>query len=415
MKPDSWSLRPGVTYLNHGSFGPAPREVLARRQEWLELIESEPMDFFIRRHEEHLDQAREKLGQFVGTPGRNLVLVDNATFAMNIVARTVPLAPGGQILATDHEYGAVLRLWRERCREAGAELVVARLPARFESADEVLEAIFSAATAKTRLLVVSHITSPTAVILPVQAICSRARELGITVAIDGPHALAAVPVEIDRLGCDFYTASCHKWLCAPFGSGFLFVHPRWQQRAQPGIVSWGRSLGGRPANWIDEFHWSGTRDPSACLSVPAAIEFFERPCEPSSSQAPLPADSEVALTHATRAGEAPVLRRIDLFRAYAHSLVRLARERLTAMTGLEPLVPDSAEWYGTMIALPLPESVSTAVDGHYHPLQQALWERYGIEAPIVAWHGRRLVRVSCHLYNDAGDIDLLAKALKELL
>src|SRR6185436_15069407 len=161
-----WSLRPDVTYLNHGSFGPAPRSVIARRQEWLEQLESEPMDFFIRRLEGHLDQARGKLGTFVGTRGENLVFVENATFGMNIVARTVPLAAGDEVLATDHEYGAVLRLWRDTCKQSGAAFNVAKLPSRLDSAEELVETLLSAATPRTKLLVISHVTSPTAVILP---------------------------------------------------------------------------------------------------------------------------------------------------------------------------------------------------------------------------------------------------------
>jgi isopenicillin-N epimerase len=411
---DLWSLRAGVTYLNHGSFGPAPRSVLARRNEWQERLECEPVDFFIRQLEEHLDQARERLGAFAGTRGSNLIFVDNATFGMNIVANTVPLTAGDEVLTTDHEYGAVQRLWRQRCRQSGAALIVRKLPKPLRSADEVVETLMQAATPRTKLLVVSHVTSPTAVILPVAKICARARELGIVVCIDGPHALAAVPVEIDRLGCDFYTASCHKWLSAPFGSGFLYIHPRWQHRAQPTVVSWGRSLGGRPSNWADEFTWTGTRDPSAYLAVPAAIEFFEERCgkqphDRGANPSTESLDSDAATTGISTE------RRLDVFRHWSHELARLARERITALTGVEALVPESSEWYGSMIALPLPDSVGEMPEGHYHPLQKALWERHGIEVPIFNCLGLRNLRVSCHLYNDAADIDRLVEALRELL
>ncbi|HBH51363.1 MAG TPA: aminotransferase, partial [Planctomycetaceae bacterium] len=268
-------VRPGVTYLNHGSFGPSPNSVLASRHEWSHRLESEPMDFFLRQMEDHLDTARGGLGRFVGTAGRHLAFVDNATFAMNVVAEGFPLEAGDEVLANDHEYGAVLRIWRKRCQETGARLVVSSLPKRFQSADEVVASLFAQATSQTRLIVVSHITSPTAVVLPVEAICREARSRGIAVCIDGPHAPAAVPVAIDRLGCDFYCASLHKWLSAPFGSGFLYVHPRWQQRMEPTIVSWGNSLSGRPGSWLDPYNWLGTRDPAAFLAVPAAIEYLQ--------------------------------------------------------------------------------------------------------------------------------------------
>jgi len=271
---DLWSLRPGVTYLNHGSFGPSPKAVTTNRQEWIERLESQPMDFFVRQMEGHLEQARHRLGDVVGTSGENLLFVDNATFAMNIVAASFPLTAGDEVLATNHEYGAVLRIWRERCQNAGARLVVQKLPEAFDSAEEIVAILFAGASERTKLIVASHITSPTALILPVAEICRQAKTCGIRVCIDGPHALAAVPLNLNRLDCDFYCASCHKWLSAPFGSGFLYVHPRWKQTVRPVVISWGNSLSGRPHNWQDEFIWSGTRDPSPFLAVPAAIDFL---------------------------------------------------------------------------------------------------------------------------------------------
>jgi isopenicillin-N epimerase len=387
---DDWQLPPGVTYLNHGSFGPAPKPVLAARQSWFERLEAEPMDFYVRQMEDHLAAARDKLAAFVGTRGDQLTFVDNATFGMNIVAAGFPLKAGDEVLATNHEYGAVQRIWRKRCEKAGAKFVVQRLPERFGDLAEVVASLFAGVTARTRLLVVSHITSPTAVILPVQAICREARSRGVAVCIDGPHAPAAVSIGLDRLDCDFYVASCHKWLSAPFGSGFLHVHLRARRHIEPVVVSWGASLSGRPVTWHDEYLWMGTRDPSPFLAVPAAIEFLER---------------------LDFGGE----RGLDAFRNWSRGLVRIVRERITRLTGVEPFVPDDPAWCGTMLSLPLPDFVPEASEGIFHPLQSALWERFRIEAPIVNWHGHRFIRVSCHLYNDPGDIDRLADALSQLL
>jgi isopenicillin-N epimerase len=398
-----WSLDPDVTYLNHGSFGPSPRVVRAAQQGWIDRLERNPMDFFMRQFDRHLEKAHERLATFVGTRAMHLLFVDNATFGMNVVARTIPLKAGDEILMTDHEYGAVIRIWRQRCQSTGAALVVRKLPQPLETADGVVEALFAGATSRTKLLVVSHVTSKTAVILPLQKICARARELGIPVCVDGPHAPAMVPVAIDRLGCDFYAASCHKWLSAPFGSGFLYVHPRWQQSAQPSIVSWGRTLSGHSSGWMDGFLWSGTRDPSAFLTVPAAIEFLE------SFLGGEPGESGGETTSATAE------RGIQVFRDWGHRLARQAREQISKLTRLEPLVPDSPEWYGTMISLPLPESVPEAPAEYMHPLQEALWDRFRIEIPVVNWQGRRYLRVSCHLYNSAADIDRLSGALRTLL
>jgi isopenicillin-N epimerase len=184
-------------------------------------------------------------------------------------------------------------------------------------------------------------------------------------------------VQLDRLDCDYYTASCHKWLCAPLGAGFLYVHPRRQLTVEPALVSWGRPLEGDAVSWRDEFNWVGTRDPSAFLAAPAAIDFL------------------------SRAG-------FDAFRQRTHALACYAKETLAQSIGAQPLVPDSPDWYGSMISLRLS-------DGQAEPLQRALWERHRIEIPIVAWQGQRLVRPSCHLYTYPDDIDRLAIAMAEVL
>jgi len=372
-----WTLRGGVSYLNHGSFGPSPRPVLAARQAWIERLESEPMDFLVRELDDLLAEARRALGRFVGCAGDDLIFVDNATVGMNLVAANVRLAPGDEVLVNDHEYGAVLRTWERTCRRAEATLVVARLPCPMTDAGEVVDALFRRATDRTRLIVFSHVTSPTAIVLPADAICRRAQELGIPVCIDGPHAIAMRHIDLAQLGCDYYTASCHKWLCAPFGSGFLYVHPRRQATMEPLVVSWGRTPEGHAPSWRDEFTWAGTRDPSAYLATTSAIRFLEN----------------IGL---------------DAFRRRTHHLAGMARELITSLTGLDALVPDSPDWYGSMISLPLPP-------GEAAPLQQALWDQYQIEVPIVDWDGRRLVRPSCHLYTQEAELQRLADALRTLI
>ncbi len=373
---DQWNLRPDVHYLNHGSFGPAPRCVIEARCDWFQRLQSDPVDFLTRQAEPALVEARRRLGRFVGAAHDDLVFVDNATMAMNIVAANTPLAPGDEVLINDHEYGAVLRIWERKCAQCQARLVVQPVPWPLHSSAEVVEAIMAGASPRTRLLVFSHVTSPTAVIMPAEALCRRARQLGIPVCIDGPHAVAMIPLDIAGLDCDYYAASCHKWLSAPFGAGFLYVHPRHQGRIEPIVTSWGTPPG-RPHRWNDEFTWAGTRDPSAFLAVPAAIDFLES-------------------------------RGMAEFRGHTHALAQLARQRISALTGLAPLVPDSPQWYGSMIALPLP-------DGEAPPLQCALWERYAIEIPVIAWHGRRLIRPSCHLYTQPEELEQLAAALAKLL
>lgn len=335
------------------------------------------MDFYVREMDDRLAEARHRLGRFVGCDGDDLAFVDNATVGMNIVAHSVRLSPGDEVLATDHEYGAVLRLWEQVCQRQGAKLVVAALPEVLDDAEQVTEALFSRATARTKLVVFSHITSPTAVILPVERLCARAHALGISICIDGPHAPAMVDVNLARLNCDYYVASCHKWLSAPLGSGFIHVHRRAQASIRSIITSWGRTPPGHTPSWRDELVWLGTRDLSAWLAVPTAIQFLE----------------DVGW---------------DAFRARTHALARHARASITDWTGLGALVPDTAEWYGSMISLPLP-----AGDGP--SLQAALWEQDRIEVPIVEWNGKRLVRPSCHLYTQRWELDQLRDSLARLV
>lgn len=372
-----WRLADGVTYLNNGSFGPTPREVTNVRRQWLDLIEADPHGFLVRQLGPRLAECRRRLGEFVSTAPGNLALVENATVAMNVAAASVRLRPGDEVLANDHEYGAVLRLWERVCRRAGARLVVQPLPTPIADADEVVDTLFAAASERTTLIVFSHITSPTAVILPVAALCRRAHELGIATCVDGPHALAMREINLDELDCDFYTVSCHKWLCAPLGSGFLYVNPRRQSLIEPALLSWGRTLEGDSPSWLDEFNWIGTRDPSPFLAIPAAIDFLE----------------QVGF---------------ETFRRETHSLARYALETLSQRIGAKPFVPDDLDWYGSMISLRI-------ADGEPEPLQRALWERYRIEIPVVAWQGQRLIRPSCHLYTWPEDLDLLARALTELV
>jgi isopenicillin-N epimerase len=344
----------------------------------MDRLNAQPMDFFFRRLEPELAAARGRLAQFVGTTADNLAFVENATYGMNVVAASTPLTRDDEVLLTDHEYGAVRRIWERACRRSECgEPKIAKLSLPFESPRQVVDSIFASVTERTRLLVISHITSPTAVILPVADICGRARELDLPVCIDGPHAPAQAALEIDSLDCDYYAASCHKWLSASFGSGFLYVHPRRQANIEPVLKSWGRLSPNRPEAWHEEFLWTGTRDYTPYLTVPAAIEFLDT----------------VGM---------------EQFRARTHHLAQYARAQLLELTGLEPIVPDNRQWYGSMAHVPLPQVDAVR-------LQRALWNKHGIEVPIVDWGGRRYIRVSCHLYNTRQQIDRLIVALRELL
>lgn len=379
-----WRLTPGVTYLNHGSFGPSPVVVQNERLKLLQELEGNPMDFLVRKMPILIREATTELAKFLNASPDNLVLQPNATFAMNVVANNVALEPGDEVLLNDHEYGAVIRIWGQKCQAVGARTVLARLPFPVESKESIVEAIMSQVTPRTKLIVMSHVTSPTALILPVKEVCERARRLKIPVCIDGPHAPLLVPVNLNELDCDFYTASCHKWLSAPFGSGFLYVRSRLKQGLKPGIVSWGRSLNGDTPNWKDEFDWQGTYDATPNLAVPAAIAFFK----------------EIGP---------------KTFRKRTHELAAYVRQQLIEKVGAQPISPDSDEWYGSMVAVELPVNDDSTPPGQVHPLQRWLWAQHQIEVPVVRWKEKTLLRVSAHLYNTPSEMDHLVRAVAEWL
>ncbi|MFM2095877.1 MAG: Isopenicillin epimerase [Planctomycetota bacterium] len=372
-----WHLREDTTYLNHGSFGPPPKPVQEAQRLWKTQLDEQPMDFYVRRLEPAWREAQGRLAEFVGVQSNQIAFVENATYGMNVVANSLALKSGDEILLNDHEYGAVRRIWERAAKDVGASVVDAKLPWPIESAEQIVDAIASRFTPRTRLAIVSHVTSPTAVNMPVAAICKRAREAGIPVCVDGPHAPAYLPLHIAQLDCDFYVASCHKWLSAPLGSGFVFVSDRFQPQIKAPILSWGRLLPSLPELWYEELLWSGTRDPSAYLSVPNAIDFLRH----------------VGLDH---------------FRETTHALARVARHQIVELTGLAPMVPDDLAWYGSMAHVPLPP-------GDHQVLQQSLWNQHRIEVPVIRFNEGRYIRVSCHLYNSQRDIDYLLNALRTQL
>ena len=381
---EAWTLAAGVTYLNHGSFGPSPRCVQAERERWSRQLEQQPMGFFLQEMEPALDTALQVLGDFIGAPPRDLAFIDNATLAMNVVAGSLRLKAGDEILLNDHEYGAVFRIWRQVCQSVGAKVVSAATTVPIVDRAQLLDELFAAATPRTRLIVVSHVTSPTAVIMPVAEICRRAHGLGIPVCIDGPHAPAMVPIHLKSIGCDYYCASLHKWLSAPFGSGFLYVAPRHQSALRSPLTSWGRSLSGAAERWQDELHWLGTRDPAPQLATTAAIQFLQQ------------------------AG-------IERFREYGHTLAQYARQRLMEWSGQPALTPDSPDWYGTMVTVPLRHAEPRRTKPNAcDPLQAKLRDQHRIEVPVMDWRGHRHLRVSCHLYNTQQEIDLLMDTLPQL-
>ncbi len=371
-------LDPDVIFLNHGSFGATPRPVFEAYQRRQRELERQPVEFLGRRHDEMMLAARSALASYVGTSAENIVYTQNVTISVNIIARSLVLGPGDEVLASDHEYGACDRTWRFLSRQRG--FTYTNRPVRIPpaSTQSLIDDFWQGVNPRTRVIFLSHITSPTALVLPVAEICSRARSAGFLTLIDGAHAPGQLPLDLPALGADFYGGNLHKWLCAPKGAGFLYARPEVQPQLKPLVVSWGyESEKPSGSTFIDYHEWWGTRDIAAFLAVEDAIRFQQDHDWPR-------------------------------VRAECHALVVDALKGIGEITGLPSLYPDDS-WYLQMGAAALPAETDTAA------LQSRLYAEHHIEIPLMDWNGRKLIRVSVQGYNEPGDIDSLLQALRRLL
>ncbi len=369
-------LDPKVTYLNHGSFGATPKPVFKEYQRWQRELENQPVEFLGRRIAGLMAESRAVLGEYLGTRADNLVYTQNVTISLNTVARSLELGSGDEVLASDHEYGAMDRTWQFLSRERGFTYI--HQPVKLSSHTDFIESFWQSVTPHTKVIFLSHITSPTAITFPIAEIIRRARGAGILTIIDGAHVAGQIPLHLDTLDADFYGGNLHKWLCAPKGAGFLYARPEMQKLLKPLVVSWGYEpeIAG-PSAFVDQHEWIGTRDPAAFLSVPAAIRFQQE--------------------HAW--GEV---------RSACHQLACYAQDMICNLTGIPPL-HGPENWFAQMAAAPLPAQTDIAA------LKVRLYDEYRIEVPLVSWNNHRLVRVSIQAYNTKKDVDRLIHTLSILL
>jgi len=388
-----WALDPAVCFLNHGSFGACPSPVLDAQRRFREQMEREPVRFLTREAPQLLAEAREVLGGFIGASPEGLAFVPNATTGLNAVLRSLPLAAGDELLVTDHAYNASRNVLEYVAARCGARVVEVSLPFPVRDADAIFEAVLRGVTPKSRLLLLDHVTSQTALVLPIGAWVGELEARGVRVLIDGAHAPGMLDLDIEALAPSYYTGNCHKWICAPKGVGFLWVRNDRREEVRPAVISHGANAPvPRSERFRAEFDWMGTSDPSAALAVPEAIRFIG---------GLLP-------------GGWPEVR------ARNRALALEGRRLLAHALQVELPCPDAM--IGSMAAITLPASSRYPIPERKDafapdPLHDALFAKHGFEAPVLLDPSRksRLVRVSAQLYNTRRDYERLAEVLPALL
>lgn len=389
--PSLWLLDPEIIFLSHGVFGACPRHVLAAQNEWRERLERRPLQFLVRELETHLDEARASLADFIGADADDVVFVPNATAGVNTVLRSQIFQPGDELLVTDYAYNACRNAIEFAAERAGARVVVARIPFPFGNEDELVGPILESVTPRTRLAMIDHVTSQTGVVMPIGRLVGELKRKGVETLVDGAHAPGMVPVDLKKLGATYYTANCHKWLCAPKGAAFLHVAREKQNSIRPLIISNGANSRRQDrSRYLIEFAWQGTWDPSACLSVPEALRFVG----------------------SLIAGGWPEIT------ARNRGLALAARKTVCAALRIKEPCPD--EFVGSLAAVPLPDAAPDDLPRlplNEYPLQDLLREKYQIEVPIISWPAppKRLLRLSAQLYNSLPQYERLAMALTETL
>lgn len=374
-------LDPEIHFLNHGSFGACPRPVFEAYQHWQRRLERQPVLFLGREYDTLLGEARAALGAYLNAPSDDLVYIPNATHGVNIVARSLSLQPGDEILTSDHEYGACDLTWEFICAKRGAKYVRQPIPLPIHSEEEIVRQFWAGVTERTRVIYLSHITSPTALRLPVERICALARQAGILTVIDAAHSPGQIVVDLQALGADVVFGNLHKWMMSPKGAAFLYARPEVQPMLEPLVVSWGygkAAPAGNVSRFVDLFQWTGTHDPAAALSVPAAIQFmYEQDW--------------------------------DTVRQDCHILLVEAIKQVCSLTGLPMLYPQEGGFFSQMAIAPLPLETDLSL------LKMRLYDEHRVEVPLIAWNGHQFVRISIQGYNTPEDVSALVNGLAQCL
>ncbi|PSF39533.1 aminotransferase [Aphanothece hegewaldii CCALA 016] len=377
-----WQIEPNLCFLNHGSFGATPRTILNYQHQLRTELEKNPIEFLARKLEQKLDIAREKLAQFIGGEPENLVFVPNATFGVNTVLRSLPFAPEDEILVTNHTYNACRNAVNFVTSGAKVGLKVVSIPFPIDSPQQVINAILDGVSPRTRLALIDHITSPTALVFPIEKIVKELLKRGIDTIVDGAHAPGFLPINLKNIETAYYTGNCHKWLCAPKGAAFLYVKPDRQKQIRPLVISHGmNSPRTDRSRFLLEFDWMGTDDPTPYLCIPQAIEWLDG---------------------LFTGGITQLYQR-------NHLLVIEARKLICNTLNISPPCPE--EMLGLMATINLGKIPQSAEE-----LQRKLLEEFAIEVPVIPWSDEQtLIRISAQAYNNIEDYEYFAKCLQKLL
>ncbi|HHW17580.1 MAG TPA: aminotransferase class V-fold PLP-dependent enzyme [Firmicutes bacterium] len=388
---DLWNLDPSFVFLNHGSYGAVPKKILEEQYRLHLHIETQPVRFFAREVEDLLERSRNRLSEFINADPQGVVFVPNATTGVNTVLKSITFSPGDEVVITDHIYNACKNALELVARRDGLKINVVRVPFPIGSKEDVKQLVLEQVTPSTKLVLLDHITSPTALIFPVEDIVRTLNEMGVDVLVDGAHAPGMVPLNLKELNPTYYTGNCHKWLCAPKGSAFLYIREDRRRLVRPLVTSHGANSTRKDKTFLHlEFDWTGTGDYTPYILIPSCLEFLE--------------------------GIFPggIRELMDRNRHLALWARRLLCERFDI-----PL-PCPDDMVGSMAAVPIlppeTEPLQTSVKS-FDRIQELLFRQYRIEVPVISWPSceKRLVRISAQVYNKERDYLTLAEALREIL
>lgn len=368
-------LDDSITFLNHGSYGACPKPVFEDYQNWQRNLELQPVQFLTKEIWDALRNSRVSVSKLVGCHEDEVLFFNNPTSAIANVINSLQLNKGDEVLMTDHEYGALVRQWNLWGEKNNVKIIQQKIPVPVSSKEELVETFWRGVTKKTKVIFISQITSPTAIVFPIKQVVQMARDRGILTIIDGAHVPGHIDINIHELGCDFFTGAIHKWLCGPKGSSFLYVKKSHQNWVKPIIYSWGKDGDDPgPTEFLQDFQWQGTRDMSSFLTVPKAIEFFLKHIKPNQN--------------------------------YCRKMILEAHSNFKSILNTDP-ISSGDDWIGQMVSHPLPINTPSSI-------KDIIWEGYRIEIPIFEWNGIRYIRCSFQVYNEKKDVDSLMSVLESI-